>query len=226
MFSSIQTTALILAWCFVLSTSLAGLSFAWVTRLSQKEQHDSGVQVNSKRLPNSILPALVAAPVALLVMFRAFGINLMFPLMVDADGITLIRASLAPAVVLLVTSGLASQLVKGVAREVSYWRQKTFTRVAFALGRDPKRELRRLVLLKTLAGGFARCLPWLFGELVVVEAVFNAPGLGSDAWHFARIRDLASLATTVAWLTGLYVLSVLCARLVHAWIGRRLESYA
>jgi ABC-type dipeptide/oligopeptide/nickel transport system permease component len=125
-----------------------------------------------------------------------------------------------------VASGLAGQLARSVSSELQFWRAKTFATVALAVGRDPHRELRRLVVTKALAGSLSRCLPWLFGELVVVEAVFNAPGLGLDAWHLARTRDLAALAADVGWLTALYVMCAAATAVVHRWIGRRLDTYA
>jgi ABC-type dipeptide/oligopeptide/nickel transport system permease component len=222
MLSYLLTTVLILGWCFAVAAAWSLALFSWATR----RRHGPRAAPSSRRIPGAILPALVVAPVAVLAAFRALGLNLLFPIVVDAELTTLLAATLAPALVLLIASGLAGQLARGVTAELEFWRAKTFATVALAVGRDPHRELRRLVLTKALSGALGRCLPWLFGELVVVEAVFNAPGLGLDAWHLARTRDLAGLATTVAWLTALYIACAAAAAAVHRWIGRRLDSYA
>ena len=59
------------------------------------------------------------------------------------------------------------------------------------------------------------------GELIVVETVFNAPGLGLDAWHLARTRDLEGLATTIGWLTR-FTRSP--PRRFAPWLRRRIHS--
>lgn len=224
MLKYLATTTLILLWCLALSLGWAALVYAVVGRDGRARGAESGGRAARGSYAGLIVPALVAAPLAVVLGFR-LGVSLLYPVVLFADAGALVRAALPPALVLVLASGLGGSLARQVARETRHWRAKPFALSALATGQSPARLLRRLVLVKALAGAWSRCLPWLFGELVVVEAVFNAPGLGLDAWHAARVQDLAGLAVTVAQLAALYAVCVGAAALTQRRLGRRLESY-
>ncbi len=217
-----QTTTLILFWCFLFSVGWTGFVYAL-----QAYRKDAGRGLPKPKLSGAaILPALVVGPVMLVTAFRVAGINLLFPVHFFASFAALAAAALVPAGVLLVASGMAAAVRRATLTEYEVWSAKTFTRVALAVGRSPHRVLRRLVIVKALTQAWSQCLPWAFGELIIVETVFNAPGLGLDAWHLARTRDLAGLGEVVVWLAGLYLACVGATALVNRWLGKRLESYA
>jgi ABC-type dipeptide/oligopeptide/nickel transport system permease component len=216
-----QTTTLILLWCFGLGLAWAALAYWRVSRPGRV------VRVAAPELRSDLLvPALVLGPLALVLAFRVFSVNLLFPVHLFAEGATLVVAALAPALVLVVASGLGGELRRAVRQEFAHWRAQPFATVALAVGRSPRTTLARLVLAKSLARAWSQCLPWLFGELIIVETVFNAPGLGLDAWHAAKIRDFGALAATVGWLAAIYALCVALTAATHRWLGRKLESYA
>ena len=104
-------------------------------------------------------------------------------------------------------------------------RPKRFVLVGEAFGKKATTSLRRLIMTKALAYTWSETLPWLFGELIIVEAIYNAPGLGLDAWQAAKARDFYTLAEAVSVLVGLYLSCVLLSAIISHWIGRRLESY-
>jgi len=185
---------------------------------------DRGRRVNADG--GLILPALAFAPVLLVGAYRVFNINLLFPVHFFASFDELLLDALTPALVLIAASGLGGQIRALTAAEYEHWRVKAFARAALAYGMAPQRVLRRLVIIKVMTRAWSRCLPWLFGELMIVEAVFNAPGLGLDAWNLARTRQLAELAVSLGWLAGLYGFCLIVTAWAHAWLGRRLESYA
>lgn len=226
--AKLAMTTLLLCWCFALAWAWSRVAYSWLTaRHSHQQLCDDSTQGAARALrPSLMMPALVIAPLLLLAAFRGFEVNLLFPVHFFADTSTLIAAGIAPALVLLLASGLVGQLTRTIASEYAYWRCKPFATVALAVGRNPRRDLRKLVLLKASVASWSRCLPWLFGELVVVEAVFNAPGIGLEAWHLARTRNFAALAMALCWLVALYAFCTLAAAYAHRWIGRRLESYA
>jgi ABC-type dipeptide/oligopeptide/nickel transport system permease component len=112
------------------------------------------------------------------------------------------------------------------AREVRHWRQKPFVALTLAKGGTESMALRKLVILKSLAEGWSQCLPWLFGELIIVEAMFNAPGLGLDTWNMAKMRNMEGLFQSLLWLGGIYLLSFWLTVRWNRWIGNRLEGYA
>lgn len=219
MLKYLQTTTLILAWCAVLSLVLAAV--VYLLAAYRHERSGKG----KAPLAGVILPALVVAPLGLAAAFKMLGWNLLFPVHFFADWATLAQAALAPAVVLVVSSGLAGSLWRLTHREYAHWRGKTFALMATATGQRPEAALRRLVLAKSLCTSWSQCLPWLFGELIIVEAVFNAPGLGLDAWQLAKVRDLAGLGEAILWLAGLYAVAISLTAAVNLWLGRRLESY-
>jgi ABC-type dipeptide/oligopeptide/nickel transport system permease component len=215
----LQTTTLILAWCAALSLVLSVAVYAMAAHRHER------LGKGKAPLAGVILPALVVAPLALAAAFKLLGWNLLFPVHFFADWTTLLEAALAPALVLVLSSGLAGSLWRLTHREYAHWRGKTFALMATATGQRPEAALRRLVLAKSLCTAWAQCLPWLFGELIIVEAVFNAPGLGLDAWQLAKVRDLAGLGEAILWLAGLYAIAVALTASVNHWLGRRLETY-
>jgi ABC-type dipeptide/oligopeptide/nickel transport system permease component len=214
-----QTTTLILIWCFLISIVWSWFVFFWISR-------KPGYQYKGSGHPAPLLPVLVLGPVALVVFYKVFRINLLFPIHMFSSFITLVAAAFVPAFILVLASGLSGLIRRYVCREYSHWQQAQFSTVHKAFGRDVTRSLRRLVLVKAFTGAWAQALPWLFGELVIIECIFNAPGLGLDAWNMAKIRDMSALGEAVFGLMVLYGVCVGICGLVSGWIGRRLESYS
>jgi ABC-type dipeptide/oligopeptide/nickel transport system permease component len=213
-----ETTALILAWSFLLSIGWSYSCF-WLTgRRRAPISSDEG-------RGTAVIPSLVLGPLLLVGAFRIFSVNLIFPLHVFASVSDLVRAAFFPALTLTLASGLLGNLRRDVRAEYSYWRAKRFVLVGEALGKTTVNSLRRLVLTKSLINSWSETLPWLFGELIIIEVVFNAPGLGLDAWQAAKMRDFSLLGDAVFWLAGIYLLCVLLTSLASGWIGKRLESY-
>ncbi|MCX6106739.1 MAG: hypothetical protein NTY08_12995 [Proteobacteria bacterium] len=216
-----ETTILILAWCLLLALCWTAAVFGYLCR-SQQAPSESIDGLGR----GVIIPALVVAPVTLLIAFRYAGINLLFPIEIFATATELCTAALAPAAVLFIVSGLAGALMRQLRLEHDYWQRQPFALAAVAYGHDKNKAVRRIVLLKGFVTAWAQCLPWLYGELIIVEAVFNAPGLGLSAWHMARARDHMGLLATIGLLILLYALSVAVTAWGNSWLGRRLESYA
>ena len=216
-----ETTILILAWCLLLGLCWTAVVFGYLCR-SQKAPSTSIDSLGR----GVIIPALVIAPVTLLIAFRYAGINLLFPIEIFASATELFTAALAPAVVLFLVSGLAGALLRQLRLEHNHWQRQPFALAAVAYGHDKNKAVRRIVLLRGFVTAWAQCLPWLYGELIIVEAVFNAPGLGLSAWHMARAHDHMGLLSTVGFLILLYALSVAVTAWGNSWLGRRLESYA
>jgi len=223
MSSPLGTTCLVLAWCLVLSLGWSNLCFAVVAyrRLPAECRQTAATTLGT----GMIMPALVAAPLTLLAAFRSLQVNLLFPVTLFADVWELVGASLAPALVLFCASGLASTLAREISREYRHWQHQPFSMLSSSLGKSTPRDLYKLVMGRSLGQAWAQVLPWLFGELVVVEAIFNAPGLGLEAWHLARIRDHTGLIQCIGWLAGLYLICILFTSWSNKRLGQRLASY-
>ncbi len=219
MIKYVETTGLILAWSFLLSIGWGFISY-WLASARKGEHGNvSGQGVG-------VIPALVLGPLALVMAYRIFHINLIFPLHLFASVGELIVAAFFPALILSLACGLLTGTARNLAVDYGYWSRKRFVLVGQAIGKSQKRSLRRLVLTKSLTNAWSESLPWLFGELVVVEAIFNAPGLGLDAWTAAKMRDFSMLGNAIFWLAALYLACVFVNSLVSRWIGQKLESYA
>ncbi len=218
MFKYFQTTTLILLWCLLISLLWSFAVYYWESR--RKSAPKEGV-------PGKVLlPALVLAPACLTLGFRFFGLNLLFPLHFFASLPRIAAAALVPALVLLLASGLMGNIARSIRFEYAHWSQKVFATVAKSLGGSIPSSIKRLVLLKAISQAWSQSLPWMFGELIVVEAIFNAPGLGLDAWHLAQVRDASGLTQAILWLVGLYGFCVFLTALISNWIGKKLEGYA
>lgn len=218
-----QTTTLILAWCFILSVVWSGLVWKWVTlrsRVMPVMPKTSGA-LRSRLL----LPALVIAPLALAGFYHGLGLNLLYPIHAFASSGELLMAAIIPALVLVLSSGLFTTLRDSIRMDFMHWRCRPFSLTLVAYGYSLPGRLRRLVLLRSLVRGWNQCLPWLFGELIIVEAVFNAPGLGLDCWNLAKMKEYSGLLQSLIWLTALYGVCAFLSAMVSGWIGRRLKSY-
>lgn len=218
------TTNLIIIWCMVLSFIWALFCYLRASRYS-----GSGDILAAQRVPDKrqlFLPALVIGPVVIFCCYHVFAINLLFPIHIFASFGNLVLKSAVPAVVLIIASGLVSSLSHSIRQEYQVWSVKSFCIVTRAYGGSKRRALARLVLLKSMIKAWSQCLPWLFGELVVVECVFNAPGLGQDAWHMARIRDPLGLFAAILLLIIIYGAITVFLRVFSAYLGKRLTGYA
>ncbi len=213
------TTTAILLWCASLSILWTWVAFEWERR--------SNRQWGSSLLQNfPILPTMVVAPVLLVLSYRLWEINLTFPVQALSSSSTIALASLAPAAVLFIGCGLSLSIPAAVQREYQYWSQMPFSHVALAYGRHKHSSVRRVVMVKAFLDSWNQCLPWLFGEMIIVEAVFNAPGVGLDAWHQARMREWNMMFTSIGGMAALYVACVIISSASSRWLGRRLEGYA
>lgn len=213
-----QTTTLILLWCFLLS-----LIISWVKFHIIYKKLNSGKKFQQQ--DQIILPALILGPVIMVLFYNLFGKNLIFPLHFFSSTWDLVQSAFFPGLILVCSSGLWFSLSKSIYREIEYWSQMQFFVVAKGLGKSQIKSLRKLVLIKSLTSSWGQSLPWVFGELIIVESVFNAPGLGLDAWHLARMRDMPGLTQSVFYLVVMYGVCVLISNSVSKWVGKRLESY-
>lgn len=229
-----ETTALILLASVLLSVLWGAMVFSWTSRSGRVNRRPGDVSGDAAARGFSpqaagragvISPALLVAPLLLGGTYHLVGWNLLFPVHFTSSFSDLALCALAPAFVLLLASGLLGTIARHIPAAYAAWSRKTFVLMTVSYGGQPRRALRRIVLLGALCRAWSQSLPGLFGELIVVECVFNAPGLGLDAWHEARVRHWSGLFEALFWLAGLYTAAVLLSALFATWLGRRLESY-
>lgn len=214
------TTTLIISWCVIWSALWAYASFEWVCRAANYRRHGGVVPTDAV-----IFPTLGLAPLVIVLGWSLFGINLIYPVAIVEGSWPLVSAAAIPALVLFVVSGLWRSVTRGIVEHHDRWRGSPFVLLARTVGRGERAALRRLVLMSTLTEAWGACLPWLFGELLAIEVIFNAPGLALDAWHLARVRDLGGLGQSLAWLLAIYSGCCITSARIHQWLGRKLESF-
>lgn len=213
-----QTTMILLCLCFL-------FSFAWAL-LSYHFGYRTRLPVESRQGATPLFPVLLIAPLLLVLGFRLFGVNLIYPVTFDATFIDMLSAALVPATVLVFASGLMPAVSTSVRSEIGLWSGKPFALMMTACGLKTKAMMRRLIVMRAYTNAWMRCMPWLFGEMIIVEVVFNAPGLGLDAWTMARQRNLSALFEALLWLGFMYVVCVLLTQWLQRQIGKRLETYS
>jgi ABC-type dipeptide/oligopeptide/nickel transport system permease component len=195
-----------MGWTLLLSL----LWFEWCFRVKAK-------------LPNIFLPGLALAVCLVLLGHHTFGINLLFPVASLSSFAELALAAFWPALVLFVASGLMVGISRGTSLHSGHWQQKRCIVSALALGL--KSPLKGLVRRATLLDSWGKALPWYFGELTVVEAVFNAPGLGNSAWRYAKMHAPAGVFQQVSLLLAVYLVCAFLSSRLAETFGKRTAGY-
>lgn len=218
MFEYFQTTGLILFWTIFLSyiTALCAYSLTRKSKLTARVIHSLLVHQ----------PALSLAVLSIFIFYKLFHLNLVFPVHLLTRWEELIISAIMPAIILNLASGLTLNIFKTTDQQYSYWQNKTFFQTRRAFGLDPTLGIRRLVILKSLSVSWASSIPWVFGELLIIESVFNAPGMGLAIWHQARIRDIDSMLITALWFLLMYFTIYVANLSLHSWLGKKLEGYS
>lgn len=185
------------------------------------------VETNHKKtsMTSVVFPVLILGPVVIYYGFHLLDINLLFPMLFEASTTEVLKATAVPAFLLCFAAGLFSRISFGLRRSFDMYRGASFVELTRALGLSARKRLFKLFALKSFLDGLSRSLPWIFSELVIVEALFNAQGLGLALWNFAKMRDLESSLYAAAWLFVLYGLSAAAVKLSSARLGKRLEGY-
>lgn len=136
----------------------------------------------------SALPVFWLGYVVLYVVMHAFGI---FPLGSGFSG----SASpgflhvLLPVVVLGVGNGTVSEVVRHLREEMERVLAEDYVRTARAKGAPAWRHAFKEGFLLPVTEIVASKIPFILGGAVIVEQVFNWPGMGRMAWQAAQDRD-------------------------------------
>ncbi len=141
-------------------------------------------------------------------------------------GAELLLFSIPASFILLACSGFLSQLVLSLNEEIVFWKGKPFYRAAKGFGLKPSGVVKRLCIMRSYTSSVDQYLVWVIGELVIVESLFNAPGLGNYTWQLAKTRQINELLITLGILFFIYSVFFIANQFLVSWIGRRLDSYA
>ncbi|MFC5357618.1 ABC transporter permease [Azospirillum himalayense] len=173
-----------------------------------------------------VVPGFVVAIVLILlfgVFVPLFPISAMPP--PGADFGERIFHLLLPAVVLSATLfGYLARVVRANALEVY---RSDYVRTAALKGLSPARVMRRHVFRNAMAPSlivFATQVGYLLGGLVVVEKIFNYPGLGVMMLRAAEYSDMPVLEAGIMLIGLSYVLLTLAADVAQRLLDPRLRK--
>lgn len=217
------TTTLILGWV----AAFCLMATALCVILPARNPNESTAPAQEQNLASVplVFPALAVAPLCIFLAWLMLRVNLIFPVFEFTDAAELLTASIAPAVILFAGSGLAGRIWSTARSEWRFWTSKPFVRVESAFGKDPRRRLRPLVATRSLLQSASDCLPLVFSELVIIESIFNAPGLGYWSWEYAKTRDITAAARAIAVLFIAYAALNTAINFANKRLGRKLAGY-
>ncbi len=220
------TTALILGWLalFALAATMATI-FIHGPALDNPSAKPGNKDDSLPFMVPLIIPSLALAPLAIFGAWTMARINLIFPVF-EFTGITEIAtASFAPAILLFIGSGLFGRILALSRSEWSLWSAKPFVRVDRAFGKNIRIRLAPMIGSRILLQAASDCLPLVFSELIIIESLFNAPGLGFWSWEYAKTRDVESAVKSIAALFFVYGLINLGIYFANKSLGKKLAGY-
>lgn len=207
---------LLMSWCLLWSWLTARLFFALTIK---RKTNRLWVQAQT------FWPALILAPLTLLAAYKIAAWNLIYPASMLADWWELLLASIIPSIILYIAAGLPLQIYRFISLETNNWREKPFFTVAMAYGKKPYQQLWPIAGKKSLFTAWHLCLPWLFGELIIIECIFNTPGLGYASWQMARMQKTEALIVPLATLVAIYAIFSSILWIFTKRLGRWLDGY-
>lgn len=114
-----------------------------------------------------------------------------FPLLsaVSHDSKNYLLHILIPVAVLGLGSGTISEMIRHLREELGRVMGEDYVRTARAKGASVWRHAFKEGLLLPVTQIFAAKIPFMLGGAIIVEQVFNWPGMGRMAWQAAQDRD-------------------------------------
>ena len=135
----------------------------------------------------SALPVFWLGYIAIYVSVHTFNF---FPLM--SSGLGEDKSwmyTLVPVLVLGLGSGTISEVIRHLREEMSRVMAEDYIRTARAKGASVWRHAFKEGFLLPVSDIFAAKIPFILGGAVIVEQIFNWPGMGRMAWQAAQDRD-------------------------------------
>jgi len=166
------------------------------------------------------LPVFWLGYVAIYLVSRQLGV---FPLVSQASAPTE-RAwlySLLPICVLGLGNGTVSEVVRYLREELSRVMAEDYIRTARAKGASVWRHAFREGLLIPMTEIVASKIPFILGGAVIVEQVFNWPGMGRMAWQAAQDRDFPAIMGIAMVAATLVRTGSLLQRVVYVAVNPR-----
>lgn len=166
----------------------------------------------------SALPVFWLGYIAIYISIHSFGF---FPLasmsQTSADHDWLY--TLVPVLVLGLGGGSISEVIRSLREEMSRVMAEDYVRTARAKGASVWRHAFKEGLLLPVTEIIAAKIPFILGGAVIVEQVFNWPGMGRMAWQAAQDRDFPVMMGIVLVAAAFVRLGSLIQRIVCATVN-------
>lgn len=171
----------------------------------------------------SALPTFWLGYIVIYVFTRQFG---MFPILSgagDAQQHSWLYA-LLPVLLLGLGNGALSEVVRHLRAEISRVLSEEYIRTARAKGAAVWRHAYKEALLLPVAEIIASKMPFVLGGAIIVEQVFNWPGLGRVAWQAAQDRDYPVIMAVTLLAAVIVRLGSLLQRSVYVAVNPRASA--
>lgn len=201
----------------VVAQVVIGLTVAWIG--SVRRRSAAAVAVNIGTMLFGAIPVFVLA----YTLQALFGYKLRWlPIRGIGAGW---EGHILPAVVLAITMSAIVARVAGA--ELAQNRHAPFVRVARAKGLSELRIVGSHVMrpsLPPVVHLMAASAGQLVGSLIVVETVFDIPGLGGTVYDAIRARDQPVIMGVLIIVSVVVLFATLAADVVAAWLDPRLRK--
>lgn len=170
----------------------------------------------------SALPVFWLGYLAIYVATTRFGV---FPVLMGGDEASW-ALFLVPVVVLGLGNGTVSEVTRHLRTHLESVLREDYMRTARAKGARFWRHLYKDGLVMPLSSLVATKIPYLLGGAIVVEQVFNWPGMGRLAWQAASDRDYPVLLGVALLAAAIVRLGYLLREGVQVTVNPRLAERA
>ncbi|MBP9708471.1 MAG: hypothetical protein KBD78_12575 [Oligoflexales bacterium] len=210
---------LILTFIFLLLSTLFFFESAgfWHKKQLVKLQNISFLELK--------FPIVLIAPLLIIATYRILHISLFFPLASDLSLFGRLEYLFVPSLLLLFASGLFFRTRSLIIQNYTIWLNKPCARFSASLGVSAHSKFRRLMVQQSILQSLQECLPWLFCEIIIVEIIFNMPGIGLDLWNSAKARDIYSFFLSLGILLAVFFIVLLMNASFSKKLGDKLEGY-
>ena len=166
----------------------------------------------------SALPVFWLSYIAIYISIHEFNF---FPLAStgNASGANYWLYTLVPVLVLGLGSGTISEVIRSLREEMSRVMAEDYVRTARAKGASVWRHAFKEGLLIPVTEIIASKIPFILGGAVIVEQVFNWPGMGRMAWQAAQDRDFPVIMGIALVAAAFVRLGSLIQRIVYTAVN-------
>lgn len=170
----------------------------------------------------SSLPSFWFGYIVIFIAMRMFGI---FPMAFSASTSKgHVIYFLLPMLVLGLCSGGLSEMVRYLREELIRVLAQDYIRTAQAKGASVWKHAFKEGLLIPITETVAAKIPFILGGAVVVEQIFNWPGMGRLAWQAAQDRDYPMIMGITLMAALLVRLGSLFKQMVHIMVNPRMSQ--